>query len=52
MIPAAVTSRSLSHLACAGQTAGLWHAAAVVVRPVFANLRKIERARRDGIAMG
>ncbi len=48
MNPLSATCRSLSHLVCAGQTAGLWHS---IVRPLVANFRKYERARRDEIVM-
>jgi hypothetical protein len=49
MIPASTTSRSLSHLVCAGQTAGMWH---VEVRPFAPNFRtKYGHARRDEIVM-
>ncbi len=50
MKPASTFTRSLAHLACAGKTAALWHAS-VVVRRVFAKLRKYDRARRDEIVM-
>jgi hypothetical protein len=48
MNPVSATSRSLSHLACAGLTAGLWHSN---VRPLVAIFRKYECARRDEIVM-
>jgi hypothetical protein len=49
MNPASTLSRSLSHVVCAGQTAGMWH---VEVRPFAPNFRtKNECARRDEIVM-
>jgi hypothetical protein len=51
MNPASTRVRSLSHLGCAGQTAGMWQAS-VVVRPVFAEFRKGGRVRRDEIVKG
>jgi hypothetical protein len=49
MNPVSTTSRSLTHLVCAGQTAGMWH---TNVRPLVANFRgKYEHTRRDEIVM-
>ncbi|MCW1922417.1 hypothetical protein OKA05_07615 [Luteolibacter arcticus] len=52
MNPASTHERSLSHLECAGQIAGMWQSTLVVVRPFFAKNRKGYRVRRDEIVMG
>lgn len=52
MNPASMHDRSLPHLECAVEIAGMWHATRVVFRPLFAKNREGYRVQRDEIVMG